>query len=735
MSGDPANAIWNTFFEECEEQLGELEGGLLRLQDGTAEPDCLNAVFRAVHSIKGGAGIFALNPLIRFAHVFETTLSVVRDGKLEMTPDVMTIFIRAADVLADLVRAARDKAPDDPSKTKDIAAQLAALNDGVGAGKKPAVDAVMAPKKPAAKAPPPPPPAEPDHVWHIQFTPTPASDATSHEVALLLHELGRLGPMTVVGGPDAAMNHIEGAIEVSPGQLWHIVVRANCDEAALREIFSFADEEWKLRISMGALDEAGDAPAAMEAAPEPEPEPEPEFQGFEIFAPDPEPEPEPEPEPMKVTAEMPPPKPEKLAPPVSADPVVAETGAKAAAVSKTIRVDLDRVDRMIDLVGELVINGSMLGQMLGEAGISRAAGVALALRDLEQLTREIQDSVMAIRAQPVRAVFQRMTRLVREVSAQTGKPARLITEGDNTELDQTVIERIGEPLTHLIRNAVDHGLEDAEGRRAAGKPLEGAIRLRALHRSGRIIMEVGDDGKGLDRARIKQKAVQKGLIPAEAQLTDPEIDELIFLPGFSTAQVISDVSGRGVGMDVVRRSVQALGGRISITSKPGEGSSFIMSLPLTLAVLDGMVVAAAEQILIVPLTTIIETLKPRAANVHELDGTMQMLALRGNFVPLVDVSLALGFSNKPAEAAQSVALLVETERGVRAALLVDRIIEQRQVVIKSLESNYQAVNCIAAATVLGDGRVALILDVDAIIPAGKPEQLMSRIGSYEDEWA
>ncbi len=735
MSGDPANAIWNTFFEECEEQLGELEGGLLRLQDGTAEPDCLNAVFRAVHSIKGGAGIFALNPLIRFAHVFETTLSVVRDGKLEMTPDVMTIFIRAADVLADLVRAARDKAPDDPSKTKDIAAQLAALNDGVGAGKKPAVDAVMAPKKPAAKAPPPPPPAEPDHVWHIQFTPTPASDATSHEVALLLHELGRLGPMTVVGGPDAAMNHIEGAIEVSPGQLWHIVVRANCDEAALREIFSFADEEWKLRISMGALDEAGDAPAAMEAAPEPEPEPEPEFQGFEIFAPDPEPEPEPEPEPMKVTAEMPPPKPEKLAPTVSADPVVAETGAKAAAVSKTIRVDLDRVDRMIDLVGELVINGSMLGQMLGEAGISRAAGVALALRDLEQLTREIQDSVMAIRAQPVRAVFQRMTRLVREVSAQTGKPARLITEGDNTELDQTVIERIGEPLTHLIRNAVDHGLEDAEGRRAAGKPLEGAIRLRALHRSGRIIMEVGDDGKGLDRARIKQKAVQKGLIPAEAQLTDPEIDELIFLPGFSTAQVISDVSGRGVGMDVVRRSVQALGGRISITSKPGEGSSFIMSLPLTLAVLDGMVVAAAEQILIVPLTTIIETLKPRAANVHELDGTMQMLALRGNFVPLVDVSLALGFSNKPAEAAQSVALLVETERGVRAALLVDRIIEQRQVVIKSLESNYQAVNCIAAATVLGDGRVALILDVDAIIPAGKPEQLMSRIGSYEDEWA
>jgi two-component system chemotaxis sensor kinase CheA len=735
VSGDPANAIWNTFFEECEEQLGELEGGLLRLQDGTAEPDCLNAVFRAVHSIKGGAGIFALNPLIRFAHVFETTLSVVRDGKLEMTPDVMTIFIRAADVLADLVRAARDKAPDDPSKTKDIAAQLAALNDGVGAGKKPAVDAVMAPKKPAAKAPPPPPPAEPDHVWHIQFTPTPASDATSHEVALLLHELGRLGPMTVVGGPDAAMNHIEGAIEVSPGQLWHIVVRANCDEAALREIFSFADEEWKLRISMGALDEAGDAPAAMEAAPEPEPEPEPEFQGFEIFAPDPEPEPEPEPEPMKVTAEMPPPKPEKLAPTVSADPVVAETGAKAAAVSKTIRVDLDRVDRMIDLVGELVINGSMLGQMLGEAGISRAAGVALALRDLEQLTREIQDSVMAIRAQPVRAVFQRMTRLVREVSAQTGKPARLITEGDNTELDQTVIERIGEPLTHLIRNAVDHGLEDAEGRRAAGKPLEGAIRLRALHRSGRIIMEVGDDGKGLDRARIKQKAVQKGLIPAEAQLTDPEIDELIFLPGFSTAQVISDVSGRGVGMDVVRRSVQALGGRISITSKPGEGSSFIMSLPLTLAVLDGMVVAAAEQILIVPLTTIIETLKPRAANVHELDGTMQMLALRGNFVPLVDVSLALGFSNKPAEAAQSVALLVETERGVRAALLVDRIIEQRQVVIKSLESNYQAVNCIAAATVLGDGRVALILDVDAIIPAGKPEQLMSRIGSYEDEWA
>jgi two-component system, chemotaxis family, sensor kinase CheA len=298
---------------------------------------------------------------------------------------------------------------------------------------------------------------------------------------------------------------------------------------------------------------------------------------------------------------------------------------------------------------------------------------------------------------------------------------RLLTEGEGTEVDKTVIERIADPLTHMIRNAIDHGLESPEGRVAAGKPLEGTVRLTAVHRSGRIVLEVADDGGGINRARVKQKAVENGLISPDAQLTDNEIDNLIFLPGFSTAQTISNISGRGVGMDVVRQSVQALGGRISIVSTPGAGSTFTLSLPLTLAVLDGMVVRVGGHTLIVPLGAVIETLKPKAENVHALDVQMRVLSLRGGYIPLIDVAAVLGYSETPIDLAKAVALLVEGEGGRRAVLLVDAIDGQRQVVIKSLETNYRAVPGIAAATVMGDGRVALILDIDTVVSVTRTE--------------
>jgi two-component system chemotaxis sensor kinase CheA len=363
----------------------------------------------------------------------------------------------------------------------------------------------------------------------------------------------------------------------------------------------------------------------------------------------------------------------------------------------------------------------MLSQRVLEAGIARASGVAMALEELEHLTREIQDSVMAIRAQPVRSVFQRMPRLVREVAAQTGKQVRLVTEGEGTEVDKTVIERIADPLTHMIRNAIDHGLEKPEVRIANGKPAEGQVKLTALHRSGRIVLEVSDDGAGINRGRVKQKAIENGVIAADAQLTDDEIDNLIFLPGLSTASTVSDISGRGVGMDVVRQSVVALGGRISIASRPGQGSTFTLSLPLTLAVLDGMVVSASGHTLIIPLGAIVETLKPKAADVFPLDGDINVIRLRGGYVPMVDVAASLGYCETYAEPDQSVALLVEGEGGIRAVLLVDAIHGQRQVVIKSLEANYRAVPGIAAATVMGDGRVALILDVDAVVKTTRNE--------------
>jgi two-component system, chemotaxis family, sensor kinase CheA len=393
--------------------------------------------------------------------------------------------------------------------------------------------------------------------------------------------------------------------------------------------------------------------------------------------------------------------------------------AGGAAAGATIRVDLERVDRLIDLVGELVINQAMLSQRVMELGLARASGVAMGLDELEQLTRDIQDSVMAIRAQPVKSVFQRMPRLAREVAALTGKPVRLVTEGEATEVDKTVIERLADPLTHMIRNAIDHGLEKPEARAAAGKPAEGLVRLTAAHRSGRIVIEVSDDGGGINRPRVKAIAVERGLIAAETALSDEEIDNLIFMPGFSTASEVSNISGRGVGMDVVRRSIQALGGRISISSRPGQGSTFTMSLPLTLAVLDGMVISVEGQTLVAPLTAIVETLQPKAEDVHSLGGDARVIAIRDTYVPLIDVGMALGYRTEPLVATAGVALLIEGDGGARAALLVDAIQGQRQVVIKSLEANYQQVPGVAAATILGDGRVALILDIDTIVAVSR----------------
>ncbi|NEX95050.1 chemotaxis protein CheA, partial [Caulobacter sp. 17J65-9] len=405
----------------------------------------------------------------------------------------------------------------------------------------------------------------------------------------------------------------------------------------------------------------------------------------------------------------------KPAPKPAAPAAANETKGPAAPVQATIRVDLERVDRLIDLVGELVIQQAMLSQRVGESGLARSSNVAVGLEDLEQLTREIQDSVMAIRAQPVKSVFQRMPRLVRECAEMTGKKVRLVTEGEGTEVDKTVIERLSDPITHMLRNAIDHGLETPDERAAAGKPAEGVVRLAALHRSGRIIIEVQDDGKGINRPRVRKIAVDKGLIAEDAILSDDEVDNLIFLPGFSTADAVSDLSGRGVGMDVVKRSIGALGGRISISSIPGQGSKFTLSLPLTLAVLDGMVVTAADQTLVTPLTTIVESLTPKAEDVHLVGGRDAVIRVRDTFVPLVDVGVALGFRDEPIPAASGVAVLIESEAGGKAALLVDSIQGQRQVVIKSLESNYQQVEGVAAATILGDGRVALILDVDALV--------------------
>jgi two-component system chemotaxis sensor kinase CheA len=543
--------------------------------------------------------------------------------------------------------------------------------------------------------------------WIIRFRPLPVMYAKGNEAALLLRELRRLGPASVVLDASA----LPGLAELDPEGAylaWTVTLTTSEPESVIRDVFDFVEGDCELEVTQISVE----TPAAAD------------FDVMALIRQAQASVPEDAPHEEEVVRE------ERRAAP---RPTATETAPKRDdhifSAKPTIRVDLDRVDRLIDLVGELVINQAMLAQRVLESGVARSSKVTLGLDDLEQLTREIQDSVMAIRAQPVKSVFQRLPRLARELAALTGKQVRLVTEGEATEVDKTVIEHLSDPLTHMIRNAIDHGLEAPEVRIAAGKPPEGTVRLAALHRSGRIVIEVSDDGAGINRARVRESAINKGLIAADAVMSDEEIDNIIFMPGFSTAAAVSDISGRGVGMDVVRRSIQSLGGRISIASREGKGSTFTISLPLTLAVLDGMVVSVEGQTLIVPLTAIIETLQPRQVDVHGLGDGAQVISIRGSYVPLVDVGVSLGYRYDPAPAMNAVALLIEGEGGTRAALLVDAIQGQRQVVIKSLEANYRHVPGVAAATILGDGRVALILDIDAIVAASRMDGSLMEIGA------
>ena len=702
---DPMEAVRQVFFQECEEQLGELERGLLQIEAGDGDSEIVNAVFRAVHSVKGGAGAFGLDDLVRFAHVFETCLDKVRSDRLAPVPTVLKVLLRAADLLADLVIASRNGAKVDPVRCEACAADLAALgSDEPGARPSPSADpdgmdgfvfqplaAIMLDVD------------EPARAWVIRFRPLPALYAKANEAGVLLRELARLGSIEVA--LDASALPDLAALDPESAYLaWTVTLSTTQPEAAIREVFEFVEGDCDLTIERADL-QAGEA-----VEPVVDVDIEALIRSVQLS---------PAASPGEAKASV-------------ADPAAPGETATAkrdeGRTKASIRVELDRVDRLINLVGELVINQAMLAERVFESGLARSSNVGIGLEDLEQLTREIQDSVMAIRAQPVKSVFQRMPRLVRECAAMTGKLIHLVTEGEGTEVDKTVIEHLSDPLTHMIRNAIDHGIESPERRVAAGKPAEGTVRLAALHRSGRIIIEVADDGGGINRARVREKAISQGLLPADASLTDEETDNLIFLPGFSTTETVSDLSGRGVGMDVVRRSIQSLGGRISIVSRPGAGSVFTLSLPLTLAVLDGMVVTVAGQTMVVPLTAIIETLQPRAADVYGIGDVSQVIAIRGEFVPLIDVGCVLGLRART-ETWSGVALLIEGECGSRVTLLVDAIQGQRQVVIKSLEANYRHVPGIAAATILGDGRVALILDVDTVLAESRAEPNLADTGA------
>ena len=739
---DPMAEIRASFFIECDELLEALQDGLELMDSGEGDDETVNVVFRAVHSIKGGAGAFGLDDLVSFAHKFETAMDEVRNGNLVPDHEVMKLFFLCGDKLADLVHEARDEVEHDPASIADVVKQLEALIGEEGEEEEEEIDFQPAtlsldlggdgalpglPDLPdIADLPDLGAIADDggeDPVMIIDFTPETALYASGNEPLYLFRAVRDLGPINVTCKEDT-LPDLEALDPDTAYLSWQISLTSSEGEAAIREAFDFVDGLCELNIretnntaapdlanpaglpDLASQQDNNSAPTApvQTSAPEPAPQTE-QKSGEESIA---------KQDPPKETATNNSPQKKPAKPASSKKP-----DKNAAATPRaTVRVDLDRIDRLVNLVGEIVINQAMLTQSAEEAGLPPNSPVRTGLDEFLQLTRDIQESVMMIRAQPVKSLFQRMARIIRESSAAVGKEVRLITDGENTEVDKTVIERLADPLTHMIRNAVDHGLESPDKRLAANKSAEGIITLNAAHRSGRVIIEVADDGAGINRPKVRQIAIDKGLIDPEAQLSDSEIDNLLFLPGFSTASEVSNLSGRGVGMDVVRSAIQALGGRITITSIAGKGTTFSISLPLTLAVLDGMIVRVSSETLVVPLNAIQETLALGPDDIRPFGPDTHVVNIRDTFVPLLDLGAELGYREPLEDYSDSVILLIAQDDGERAAVVVDSIEDQRQVVIKGLQDSYGHVPGIAAATILGDGQIALILDpVDLIAEA------------------
>lgn len=701
---DELDEIQAIFFEECAEGLIVAEQGLSAMANGDASADVIAGVFRAVHSIKGGSGAFGHSALLAFSHRFENVLDEVRAGNIAASADVTATMLNAFDILSDHVSAAQSGAtpPDDAAMLVQLDAILATKGAPVAATPEPAsapapvieedefgfvpVTAAVEEFDPFGFEPVAVSlddfASGPDQPWHVRFGPSRAALANGAEPLLVVRELETMGG--IITAVDTS--GLPGLRDLDPEDsyfVWTMQLPATVEEQDIRECFDFVAPDSLVEITREAT-----APMALEPVAETPAE-------VVVGAPA-----------LKLVDPV-------LAATASAAATPAAAGETRAAepAAQTIRVDLSKLDQLLNLVGELVIRGSILSDRLSPADQERVE-----LPELSRLTRQIQDNVMSLRAQPIKQAFSRVPRMLRDLMAETGKKVVLETSGEMTEVDKGVIEKIGDPLTHMIRNAVDHGVESAEERIAKGKPPEGTIRLSAEQKGARIVVRVSDDGRGINRERVRAKAVEKGIISADAQLSDEEIDSLICAPGFSTAETISNISGRGVGMDVVRSNVEALGGRVEIHSTPGEGTTFVMALPLTLAILDGMIVRLGDQRYVLPLGNVIETVRPEPGQVKPTSPTAEVIELRGSYLPVKRAGELFGFTaperRKPEE---SVVIIVESEAAGHVGLMVDTIDNRREVVIKSLEDNLHPIRGLGGATILGDGSIALILDIDALV--------------------
>jgi len=659
------------FFEESFEALDSMEAALLKLSAGEVDAELINTIFRVAHSIKGGAATFAFNEVAGFTHVLETLLDQLRAGKRQVRPDIVDVLLRSGDAMRGMLVATQRKEAIDSASVATLRAELDRIMGEGGSATASGNASAVAPSTGKAVA------ARPAQTpgWRIKFVPGPDLLRHGNDPLRILRELATLGYLKV--SVDAAGVPALSDLDPEICRLrWNLEVQGDIDRAAVNAVFEWAESECDLTI-----ERVGDEPAGGCATSAPVPMP-------------------------GATAAQP----------------VAATAAQAGEASTrsaspdggSIRVSIEKIDELLNSVGELVITQSVLSQLAAPLEGREAGELRSALAQLERHMRALQESVMRVRMLPISFVFNRFPRLVRDLGQRLGKKIELKVTGDQTELDKTVLEKIGDPLVHLVRNSIDHGIEMPDVRAAAGKSEHGTISLHAYHKGGNVIVEVSDDGGGLRKDKILAKALERGLVTSEVELSEERILNLIFAPGFSTADVVSDVSGRGVGMDVVRRNINELGGHIQIFSTQGQGSTIRIRLPLTLAILDGQLARVGKEVYVVPIVSIVETIQVTRERVNSVGRGGEVFRLRDDYLPIVRLHALFDIEPDHTDLLDGLLMIVEAD-GKRVGLFVDELMSQQQVVIKSLETNFKQITGLAGATMLGDGRVALILDIPGVI--------------------
>ncbi len=679
MSIDMAQ-FHEVFFEESFEGLDIMEAGLLELESGDPAAEGINTIFRAAHSIKGGSGTFGFTDISEFTHIMETLLDEMRDGRRQVSAEEVNLLLESVDCLREMMTATRAGRDLDKQRVNDTHARLNGLmRDGQQPSGAPPSDAT------ASESPPSNSP------WRIDFRPHENLLRTGNDVFRLFRELNDQGELRA----EADFSALPGLAEMDPESSyisWQLSLDGTVNHDQITEVFEWVEDECDLKIGKA---EAGSPPSTALDSQAPSPA-----------------------APAAVVAA--PPAPERRA----SDRRQGDRRGTSQD-GGSIRVSTRKVDSLINLVGELVITQAMLSQVSEEMDTQSPPQLLDGIEQLLRNTRELQESVMQIRMLPISFSFNRFPRLVHDLSGKLGKKIELKLSGENTELDKTVLEKIGDPLVHLVRNSLDHGIELPDARLDAGKPETGLLQLNAFHQGGSIVIQVVDDGAGLNQEKIYSKALERGLVQEDEVLSEERIHDLLFQPGFSTADTVSDVSGRGVGMDVVRRNIKDLGGSVEVRSKQGVGSTFTIKLPLTLAILDGQLVRVGSQTFIIPLVSIVESLQADESLINTMGGSGELYHFRDEYIPIMRLHKLLGIDDAQVSIAKGLLVVVEAE-GNNAALFVDDLLGQQQVVIKSLETNFHKVDGVSGATILGDGMVALILDVAGTVRLSRETSCTAR---------